>query len=59
MAKTFQITLYKIQLIQLHFKIPEKREKSYGYYTQLIHIIKSLKIGDPVWLIRKVSGPGT
>ena len=38
-AKTFQITLYKIQLIRLHFKIPEKREKSYGYYTQLIWII--------------------
>ena len=58
MAKTFQITLYKIWLIRLHFKIPEKREKSYGYYTQLIRIIKSLKIGDPVWLIRNVLGPG-
>ena len=42
MAKTFQITLYKIRLIQLYFKIPEKGKKSYCYYTQLIRIIKSL-----------------
>ena len=58
MAKTFQITLYKIRLIWLYFKIPEK-EKSYCFYKQLIQIIKSLKTGDLVLLIRNVSGPGT